>query len=88
MRNSVHKSPWIGYDASNSGSRSRKRTCKERPCSRALAAFKIAVAGRNTVFPGRYLVIIHGKAGRASRLTDFKAGSLENRVKPLFPYLS
>ena len=71
MRNSVHKSPWIGYDASNSGSRSRKRTCKERPCSRALAAFKIAVAGRNTVFPGRYLVIIHGKAGRASRLTDF-----------------
>ena len=88
MRNSVHKSPWIGYDASDSGSRSRKRACKKGSCSRALTAFEIAVAGRNAVFPGRYLVIIHGKAGRASRLTDFKAGGLENLVKPLFPYLS
>ena len=78
VRGLLKKISRISNLSCNSSSGSSQRAGKQCACTWSLATFKVAVRGRYRVFSFRDLIIVHGKTGRTSGLTQFKACSFQH----------
>src|SRR4051794_14778337 len=68
----------VGHDACQRGSGGGERTHQEGAASLALAAFEVAVTGRDTILTWLQLIAVHRDTHRAARLAPVAAGVAEN----------
>src|SRR5215467_1079750 len=79
----------VRYGAGNGGRRGGERRRKERPATRALASFKVAITRTDRPLSRFELVSVHRDTHAATRLTPLGSSRLEYAIQTLglgFPF--